>query len=103
MKCDPLCHFVNKKRGLKLRRQGVEEPAVFASRDELAQIAVVLRDHASRRVIRTTAARRTPKASRPVLIWPNAMLNKVAATVADPISSGMAQSPVFDLRLEHAV
>ena len=103
MKCDPLCHFVNDKGGWSFDAMALTRCRVFASCDELAQIAVVLRDHASLRVIRTTAARRTPKASRPVLIWPNAMLNKVAASVADLITSGMAQSPVFDLRLEHAV
>ena len=66
--------------------------SVFASRDELAQKGVGTTNHASRKVIRTKAARSTPKAWKPVLIWPNAMLNKVAAKVADPISSGMARS-----------
>ena len=103
MKCDPLCHFVNDKGGWSFDAKALTRCRIFASCDELAQKGVGTTNHASRKVIRTKAARSTPKAWKPVLIWPNAMLNKVAARVADPISSGMAQSPVFDLRLEHAV
>src|SRR5438132_14404803 len=53
-------------------------------------------NHSCRKVITTIAASSTPNASKPVLIWPNAMLSKVVAAVAAPISIGMGQFRCFD-------
>src|SRR5205807_9396708 len=59
--------------------------------DNRAQIFGRPVDQSTRTVISTAAARSTPKASKPTLIWPNAMLSRVVARVAAPISSGMAR------------
>jgi hypothetical protein len=66
-------------------------PEVSSDCDELAQNTFVDlgSDHSCRKVIKTIAASSTPNASKPVLIWPNAMLSKVVAAVAAPISIGM--------------
>ena len=54
-------------------------------------------DYSSRRVIKTAAARRTPNASKPVLICPNAILIKVVANVAPPIKKGIGRFRSLDL------
>jgi hypothetical protein len=59
-------------------------------------------DYSCRRVIKTTAARSTPKASKPVLIWPKAMLSNVVAAVAAPINNGIGAFRVFDFGGEDA-
>jgi hypothetical protein len=48
-------------------------------------------------VIKTIEASNTPKASKPVLIWPNAMLSSVVAAVAAPINIGMGKSAIWVL------
>jgi hypothetical protein len=53
-------------------------------------------DYSGRKVIKTAAARSTPIASKPVLIWPNAMLSKVVAAVAAPISIGIGHFRSLD-------
>jgi hypothetical protein len=89
--CYPLCHFVNDAEPLG-RGQGFEAEALYRLRLTGADPEEV-GGYSSRRVISTTAARRTPKASKPVLICPDAMLNNVTAKVAAPISKGIARSP----------
>src|SRR5215472_796604 len=96
--CYPLCHFVNVEVVCDPGGQDLDSATGFGICDQLAQTRRYYADHCSRSVISTAAPSRTPKASNPVLIWPNAMLNKVAATVADPISNGMVRSP-FDFGL----
>src|SRR5262249_52907524 len=58
--------------------------------------------YSCRRVISTIAARSTPNASKPVLIWPNAMLNNVVPAVAAPINSGIGTFRGFDFEGELA-
>jgi len=48
------------------------------------------------------AARSTPKASKPVVICPKAMLTKVVAAVAAPINSGIVTFRRFDFGGEDA-
>jgi len=66
--------------------------------DELAHSLpqIAPRYYSWRRVIKTTAARSTPKASKPVVICPKAMLSKVVAAVAAPINSGIGTFRRFD-------
>jgi hypothetical protein len=59
-------------------------------------------DYSSRSVITTIAARSTPNASKPVLIWPKAMLSSVVAAVAAPINSGIGAFRRFDFGSEDA-
>jgi len=61
-----LCHFVNKTKPLG-KSQDLEAEALYWLRLTGAD-PNELGDYSSRRVIGTTAARRTPKASKPVLI-----------------------------------
>jgi hypothetical protein len=60
------------------------------------------RDYSCRKVIKTMAARSTPKASKPVVTCPKAMLSKVVAAVAAPINSGIGTFRRFDFRGEDA-
>jgi hypothetical protein len=66
--------------------------------DELAQqlLWIFAGRYSGRKVIKTAAARSTPNASKPVLIWPNAMLSKVVAAVAAPISIGIGHFRFLD-------
>src|ERR1700751_3687862 len=100
-----LCvHLVTVRSACGRGPKSLADRTAFNGCDELAHQAcrAVEGGYSWRRVINTIAARSTPNAWKPVLIWPNAMLSKVVAAVAAPISSGIGRFRCFDFKVEDA-